>query len=191
MPTAGPEHELERQERAEVAAAQRDPQAFAPLYERYHKPIFLFVRKRVGSNDAAGDLTAQVFLKALLALPRYTDRGLPFKAWLYRIALNEVLMHHRRAKGRVYMDIDAPDATRLLLETLPQDADGQKADDMNRLTRALSRLAVPQAILVELHWFDGLSYAEMGQMLGIAEDAVKMRTHRVIQQLRRYLRPGR
>ena len=178
-------------EAAEVAAAQRDPQAFAPLYERYHKAIFLFVRKRVGSNDAAGDLTAQVFLKALLALSRYSDRGLPFKAWLYRIALNEVLMHYRQAKGKVFMDVDAPDASRLLHAAMAEGDEDQRVAELAGLTRALSRLHPSQALLVELHWFDRLSYAEVGQVLGIAEAAAKMRTHRVLQQLRKYLSPGR
>ena len=77
------------QEEGWIAAARRDPQAFAPLYLRYHKPIFLFVLKRVQDRDLCGDLTAQVFLKSMAALPKYEGRGLPFKAWLYRIALNE------------------------------------------------------------------------------------------------------
>ena len=178
-------------EHAGIRAAQADPQAFAPLYERYHKLIFLFIRKRVGSNDEAGDLTAQVFLKALLALSRYSDRGLPFKAWLYRIALNEVLMHYRRAKGKVFMDVDAPDASRLLHDAMNEGDEEQRIAELAGLTNALSRLRPSQALLVELHWFDRLSYAEVGQVLGIAEAAAKMRTHRVLQQLRKYLSPGR
>ena len=178
-------------EAAEVAAAQRDPQAFAPLYARYHKLIFLFIRKRVGSSDVAGDLTAQVFLKAMLAIARYSDRGLPFKAWLYRIALNEVLMHYRSAKGKVFMDIEAPDASRLLHDAINEGDEEQRISELAGLTSALSRLRPSQALLVELHWFDRLSYAEVGQVLGIAEAAAKMRTHRVLQQLRQYLSPGR
>ncbi len=179
------------EEAVEIAAAQRDPQAFAPLYERYHKLIFLFVRKRVGSSDEAGDLTAQVFLKALLALARYSDRGLPFKAWLYRIALNEVLMHYRKAKGKVFMDVDAPDASRLLHAAMSDEEDEQRIAELAGLTSALARLPPSQTLLIELHWFDGLSYAEVGHVLGIAEAAAKMRTHRVLLQLRKYLAPSR
>lgn len=169
-----------------VAAAQRDPQAFAPLYERYHKLIFLFILKRVGDRDRAGDLTSQVFLKAMLALSRYQDKGVPFKAWLYRIALNEVLMHYRSRKGRIFMDVERADVVQLSTE-IEAAGEGGAVSDIDRLTRALSRLRPVQCLLIELHWFDGLSYAEVGQVLGIAEAAAKMRTHRIVRLLRQYL----
>jgi len=176
------------QEAGWIAAARRDPRAFAPLYERHHRPIYLFVLKRVGDRDRAGDLTSQVFLKAMLALHRYVDRGAPFRAWLYRIALNEVLMFHRRMRGRVYMDVAAADARRLLgeVEVLPADADDHQRR-LGALAAALGRLAPAQAMLVDLHWFDGLTYAEVGQVLGIGEDAAKMRAHRAIEHLRRIM----
>ncbi|MEO8067822.1 MAG: sigma-70 family RNA polymerase sigma factor [Flavobacteriales bacterium] len=180
------------QEEVWIAAARHDPQAFAPLYERYHKPIFLFVLKRVQDRDLCGDLTAQVFLKSMAALPKYEGRGLPFKAWLYRIALNEVLMHYRRHKGKQYMDVEAPQAAALLngaVEVGDEDRSLDK-DMMERLTRALARLQPVQAMLIELRFFDGLSFLEMGQVLGIAEAAAKMRTHRVLGSLRQYLVPG-
>lgn len=180
------------QEAIWIDDARRDARAFAPLYERHHRPVYLFVLKRVGDRDRAGDLTSQVFLKAMLALPRYVDRGAPFRAWLYRIALNEVLMFHRRMRGRVYMDVEAADARRLLgeVEVLPAEADHHE-QRIGALTAALGRLAPAQAMLVELHWFDGLAYAEVGHVLGIGEDAAKMRTHRAIKQLRLTMQKAR
>lgn len=177
-------------EEQHIRAAQSDPGAFAPLYERYHRPIFLFVLKRVGGDrDLAADLSSQTFLKAMLALPRYRDRGLPFKAWLYRIAFNEVLMHQRRHKGRVYMDVERADVNALCTELdLPMDSEHQGEMD-RRLTQALSLLKPDQSALIELHWFDRLSYAEVGQVLGIGEDAAKMRAHRVLRLLRQYIVP--
>ncbi|MFZ1686557.1 MAG: sigma-70 family RNA polymerase sigma factor [Flavobacteriales bacterium] len=180
------------QEEGWIAAARRDPQAFAPLYELYHKPIFLFILKRVQDRDLCSDLTAQVFLKSMAALPKYEGRGLPFKAWLYRIALNEVLMHFRRHKGRQYMDIDAPQAATLINNAVDQGDDDRSLDPelMERLTMVLARLQPVQALLIELRFFDGLSFQEVGHVLGIAEAAAKMRTHRVLGVLRKTLVPG-
>ena len=149
------------QEESWIAAARRDPQAFAPLYERYHKPIFLFVLKRVQDRDLCGDLTAQVFLKSMAALPKYEGRGLPFKAWLYRIALNEVLMHFRRNKGKQFMDVAEPQATALITYAAERDEDDDRSIDkelMERLARALGKLLPAQTMLIELRFFDGLSF---------------------------------
>lgn len=172
-----------------IAAARTDPAAFSPLYHRYHKPIFLFILKRVHDRDLCSDLASQVFLKALGAIGRYEGRGLPFKAWLYRIALNEVLMHFRRHKGKQYMEVTTPQASALLLSgTADQEPDRSLDPEvMSALSTALTSLAPGQAMLIELRFFDGLSFQEMGHVLGIAEAAAKMRTHRVLKTLREYL----
>ena len=175
-------------EQAALRAAQADPRHFAPLYERYHRRIFLFILKRVGADrDVAADLCSQTFLKAMLALPRYTERGVPIKAWLYRIALNEVLMHQRNRKGKAFMDVDRDDVAALCTDLDVSVDPTHQAEQDRRLTHALSRLRPEQATLIDLHWFDRLSYAEVGQVLGIGEDAAKMRTHRVLRVLRQYI----
>lgn len=172
-----------------IAAARQDPAAFSPLYHRYHKPIFLFILKRVHDRDLCGDLASQVFLKAMGAIGRYEGRGLPFKAWLYRIALNEVLMHFRKYKGKQYMEVTTPQAAALLMDPNEDQGSDRSMDPeaMSMLSKALSRLAPGQAMLIELRFFDGLSFLEMGHVLGIAEAAAKMRTHRVLRTLREYL----
>jgi RNA polymerase sigma-70 factor (ECF subfamily) len=81
-----------------VQGAQKDPALFAPLYNTHFKSIYLFVFRRIADEDLAGELTALVFSKALYNLQRYTFRGLPFSAWLYRIALNEIQGYSRQSK---------------------------------------------------------------------------------------------
>ncbi|MBK6830620.1 MAG: RNA polymerase sigma factor [Flavobacteriales bacterium] len=88
----------EGEEQAAIAAAKRDPRRFTPLYECYFGDIFRFLLRRAGDRDLTNDLAQETFLKAMLALPRYQERGLPFRAWLYRIALNELRMHWRKRK---------------------------------------------------------------------------------------------
>ena len=85
-----------------IRAAQADPARFKPLYEQYYESIFRFVYQRTGDEHLTADLCATVFLKALQNLKNYQFRGVPFSAWLYRIALNQVTQHFRkRAKGNL------------------------------------------------------------------------------------------
>lgn len=72
-----------------IKRSQSDPEAFKPLYEKYFKKIYLFIFHRTGDKELAGDLSQQVFLKALKGISKFQLRGLPFSAWLYRIAINE------------------------------------------------------------------------------------------------------
>ena len=177
MPTEENDHQL-------VNGAKADPARFAPLYERYFADIFRFVLRRVRQQELTADLTQQTFLKAMLALAKYEPRGLPFRAWLYRIALNEVRMHWRKKK-EVLIDISYREV-KGLSEEMGLDLD---EPEMKRLAVAMGKLDDERARLIELRYMDGLSFAELGQVLGIGEDAAKMRTHRVLGQLRTYLVP--
>ena len=76
-----------------IQAAQKNPAAFGSLYKRYFPQIFKFIYKRTDNEQLTGDITAQVFLKALQKLSSYSFKGVPFSAWLYRIASNEVVQH--------------------------------------------------------------------------------------------------
>ncbi len=171
-----------QQELTAIQAAKADPRAFTPLYSAYHAVIFRFIHRRTNNRDLSADLSQQTFLKALLALPRYESRGLPFRAWLYRIALNEVRMHWRKKKEAV-MDLSWAEVRELSGELGVVEVD----EDLQRLAKCLSRLPAEKARLIELRYIDGLSFIEVGQVLGIAEDAAKMRVHRVLGTLRQYL----
>lgn len=174
----------EQDELAQVMAAKADPERFAPLYERYFNDIFRFIHRRAGHNELTADLTQQTFLKAMLGLSRYEPRGLPFRAWLYRIALNELRMHWRKRKELV-IDLSFAEARGMCEEMgLPGED-----DELRRMAIALGKLKEDRARLIELRYMDGLSFAELGQVLGIGEDAAKMRTHRVLATLRIYLSP--
>lgn len=171
-----------QQELTAIQAAKADLRAFTPLYTAYHALIFRFIHRRTNNRDLSADLTQQSFLKALMALPKYESRGLPFRAWLYRIALNELRMHWRKKKETV-MDLSWAEVQELRAEVGVLEAD----EDLQRLAKCLSRLPAEKARLIELRYIDGLSFIEVGQVLGIAEDAAKMRVHRVLGTLRQYL----
>jgi len=162
-----------------IRSAQGDPRCFAPLYEHYFAEVFRFIQRRTGDREITADLTQQTFLKAMLALPKYELRGTPFRAWLYRIALNELRMFWRKRK-EVVIDMSFAEV-RGLSEELGEEVDDER---MQQLARAMGRLPGAKARLIELRYMDDLSFAEMGVVLEIGEDAAKMRTHRVLGLLR-------
>ena len=90
--TPGPD---DRDDAPLIAAAQRDPAAFAGLYRRYVTPIYRYLYSRVGNAQDAEDLTSQVFMEALRGLARYQHRG-AFAAWLFTIARRRASNHYRR-----------------------------------------------------------------------------------------------
>jgi len=174
----------DRGEQDEVERAKADPRRFTVLYERYFGDVFRFILRRASDRDLTADLAQETFLKAMLALPKYQHRGLPFRAWLYRIALNELRMHWRKKK-EVLIDLSFTQ-----VKGLSEEFDLRlDEDDAQRLARALNQLDEARAQLIQLRYMDGLRFMEVGQVLGIGEDAAKMRTHRTLAQLRSYLVP--
>src|ERR1035438_7413468 len=88
-------------------AAKTERVGFEPLYDKYYKPVFIFIFRRTGNENLTNDICSVVFLKALINLKKFEPRGVPFSAWLYRIALNEVNMHFRKNEGTRIISIDS------------------------------------------------------------------------------------
>ena len=172
-------------ERACIQAAKEDPSAFAELYERYVDRIYSYIYHRVGNVHDAEDLTSRTFYRALAHLPEYEDKGLPFSAWLYRIAHNLVANWHRDRKRRPVVALDE-----LITKSLPDQHPETlaEAEDDTRLLREVIRELDPvrQELLV-LKFTEGLSNAEIGAILGRTEGAIKSLYHRTLLQLRREL----
>ncbi|MDP9364185.1 MAG: sigma-70 family RNA polymerase sigma factor [Chloroflexota bacterium] len=169
-----------------VARARDDPAAFAPLYERYLDPVYRYCYRRLGGREAAEDATAQVFAKALAALPAYRDGS--FRAWLFAIAHNAVADNHRRRAHRPEAPLEAvgdpPDRA-------PTPEEVAVENDERRSVRALlAVLPVDQRRVLELR-LAGLSGAEIATALGRSVAAVKMLQLRAMTRLRADLVVGR
>lgn len=161
-----------------VQEALRRPEAFAQLYRRYVGPVHRYIYSRVSSRADAEDLTAEVFADALRALPGYRERGL-FPAWLFAIARRKVAGHHRRSRPAQPLD-NAADAPAPQLDPLAQ---ALAQETFAELDRQLARLAEDQRELLRLRYAAGLTYREIGQVLGKREAAVKMAVHRLLGRL--------
>jgi RNA polymerase sigma-70 factor, ECF subfamily len=168
-----------------VARAQQGDQlAFAELYEQYRPLVYRFLRRRLdGSDETVEDLTEDVFVKLYEKLDRYVERGLPFTAWLYRIAHNQLvdfvrtLPRHAAQSLDVVADVAESQAT----------AEYRSVLDRETLEPALARLTAEQRQAVELRFLQGMSVAETASTMGRSEEAVKKLQARALANLRRYL----
>lgn len=169
-------------ERALVEAAQQNPSHFAALYERHFERVYAFVLCRLRDRDAAEDVTADVFHRALASLPRFEWRGAPFGAWLIRIAANAVT--DRRVRDARH----APDADG------PEPASAPPVEDFEeraRLFRCVDELPPDQRAVVLERFAHERSIREVAARLGKTEGAVKQLQVRAIKSLRARMEAGR
>ena len=166
-----------------IEAAQNDPTAFGPLYERYVERIYRYAYRRVGNHADAEDVTSQTFQQALAALPDYEWRGVPFGAWLYRIAGN-VIARRGRSSNR---EITVEDVTSLSQERAEDDEDPAEIvaeRQENELTDALRQLPLDQQRVIVLRFSRDMKNREIGEVMGRSEGAVKQLLHRAMIALR-------
>jgi RNA polymerase sigma-70 factor (ECF subfamily) len=164
-------------ERLLIEAAQNDPSRFAELYESNFNRVYAFVARRVGDRDAAEDLTAEVFHEALRNLGRFQWRGVPFAAWLLRIAANVLADRWQRASRHPEVQADA------LPEAHEPGADGE-LERRAMLFQLVDRLPGDQRLVLLRRFVDQKSVREIAQELGRSEGAVKQLQFRALETLR-------
>ncbi|HRL13377.1 MAG TPA: sigma-70 family RNA polymerase sigma factor [Aggregatilineales bacterium] len=177
-----------------VEAARGDKNAFGVLYERYVKKIYNYIFYRTGNQHDAEDLTSRVFFRAMSHVETYTERGVPFQAWLYRIAHNLVANWHRDRGRRKIIPLDEFIVAGLRSEAPEKSA--EDAEEREQLLAAVRRLPEERQQLLVLKFVDHLSNAEIGAIMGRTEGAIKSLYHRTLLALRDELQaaqmgPGR
>ncbi len=168
-----------------VAQARHDPAAFGVLYERYVERIYAYIYHRVGNVQETEDLTARTFYRALDKLDTYEDRGLPFSAWLFRIAHNLVANWHRDRGRRRFLSLD-----RLWSHSHEGDtpeAHVEQAETHEALWGAINRLPAERRDLLLYKFSSRLSNLEIGQMMDKSEGAIKSLYFRTLAALRKDL----
>ena len=171
------------EEVALINEARTNPDAFGLLYERYIEKIYNYVYFRVGNANDAEDLTAKVFFKALNNIGTYRHLGLPFSAWLYRIAHNLVANHFRDRAKVTEVSIEnlvIPDTSR----TSSPEAHLSKKQDNTYLLRLINDLTPQKRELIILKFVQKLSNAEIAVVFGKTEGAIKSLYHRTLTELK-------
>lgn len=165
-----------------IALAKKKSRYFGVLYDRYFDTIFRFVFKRLGGNEEiAGDITQQTFIKAMANIGKYEDRGFPFSSWLYRIAQNEVSMFFRQEKKNFSVSIDENRLSDMAGEA--EISNIMSTEDLEKLIEYVNDLKQEHQDLIELRFFQGLSFKEIAEIYDITEANAKMRTYRILEKL--------
>jgi RNA polymerase sigma-70 factor (ECF subfamily) len=164
----------ESEERALVEAAQRDPRLFGPLYEAYFERVYAFAVRRLRDRAEAEDLTSEVFRRALRGLPRFEWRGVPFGAWLMRIAQNAVVDRWQRAKAREHA----------FRESVSEDVVDDQLERRIGLFGLVRSLPQDQRRVVEARFVERKTIREIAGEMGRSEGAVKQLQFRALESLR-------
>lgn len=171
-------------EMAVVIAAQKDPRCFEPLYTKYYKRIVAYVYHRIESKEEAFEITAQVFYKALDNLPKYKAQGVPFSAWLFRIACNELNQVFRKNKSNRIVEIDT-EGTADLMSSI-EEVKSAYLDE--QLFSALQQLEAEEMELIDMRYFEKRSFKEIADINGMTEGACKIKVYRILDKLKKKLK---
>jgi RNA polymerase sigma-70 factor (ECF subfamily) len=179
-PAASDDVDPQIEVRALVVRSQKgDANAFGQLYDRFQPEIVRYLSYRVGNPDTAEDLAQQVFLKAWQAIPRYEDRGVPFKAWLYRMAHNQMVDHHRTRRPTTDLEgIEIPEEAEAEQRVLVQEVQAH-------LKAALERLSEDHRQVLVLRFLLEKSAREVGEIMDRKEVTIRGLQMRALQALRR------
>ena len=176
--------DLERKaldENALVEQAKQDREAFGMLYELHIDRIYNYVYYRVGNSHDAEDLTARVFFRAIQHIQNYQDQGVPFSAWLYRIARNMLANWYRDNSKRQMISLDSIGQQHAVDD--PEFAT-ELQEDREALLAGILRLPPDRQELLILKYVERMSNAEIGQIMERSEGAIKSLYHRTMLSLR-------
>lgn len=166
-------------------AQQYDNDAIHQLYQTYYPKIYNYAFMQMGDVHAAEDLASDVMLKMIESMQSYKFRGLPFGAWVFRIARNRLIDLHRRRKRRGEVDLSETLSTTL---ANPQVL-AERAIERGQLQVALKHLTTEQRQVIVLKFIEGFDNRSVGKIMGRSEGAVKSLQHRALGALKRILYP--
>jgi RNA polymerase sigma-70 factor, ECF subfamily len=163
-----------------IERAKKNPAHFAPLYKKYYEAIFRYIFKRVDEEESAYDITSCVFVKAILNLPKYEYRGIPFSSWLFRIAKSELYQAFRDKKAQRTVSIDSMQLGKVMEEFQIDETEHKR----EVLLKILPMLKENQLQLIEMRFFEKRSFREIGEILGLTENNAKVKTFRALLKLK-------
>lgn len=180
------------EERELVRRAQRNPEEFGAIFDRYYDPIFAYVVRRVGSVHASQEIVSETFFKALDRLWQFRWRGISISSWLYRIATNEIHQYVRAQKRRPFsLDIlmeeqgfEVRDEADLLEEILAQERTLAHAQQWQEVRGVLETLPLKYQEVLTLRYFEDKKIAEIAEITGKKEGTVKSLLSRATTTLR-------
>lgn len=170
-----------------VERAQKgDLSAYGQIYDLLYDKVFAYVLRRVGARTPAEDITAEVFVDALEGLKDFRWQGAGFRAWVFRIAHNDVLDHFRRS-GRSAGNLPLNQEARDLPSGVRVEDVASDNRERRELLNAVGKLSEDQQQVVLLKLVGNLSNRQIGEVISKSEGAVKALQHRALMRLRRLM----
>jgi len=174
-----------------IKKAQKEPEAFGKLYDKYYPQIFSYILKRVADLDIAQDITSEAFFKALKNLRKFRWKNISFSGWLYRIANNEIANYYRKNRYLVSLEIlrdeqgfepVAPHNPEI--EFLEAEEELKKHQDFLKIQEKISQLPIKYQEVITLRFFEKKKIKEISEILGKKEGTVKSLLSRGLEKLR-------
>ncbi|MBR9859486.1 sigma-70 family RNA polymerase sigma factor [bacterium] len=165
-----------------VERSKKDPAAFRPIYEMFFEDIFRFAYHRTGEKNIAGDITSNVFYKALTKIKSFTHRENSIKAWLLTIAFNEINLYFRERKREktIMLEDDS-------LKAIADDYEFDVLEYTPALINGLNQLSDEEIEMIEMKYYEKLKHEEIAEILHISASNAKVKLHRAIKKLKTYV----
>jgi len=183
-------------ERKLVELAKSDPESFGRLYEMNYDQIFAYTLKRTADTQAAQDITAETFFKALKNIHKFKWQNVPFSAWLFRIAINEINLWHRKGSYKaISLDglkdkgFDPISDDDLEDELITSQQNLERHAQYMLVQKELQLIPVKYSEVIALRFFAGKQLNEISQILGKPEGTVKSLLHRGLEKLKKVMSP--
>jgi RNA polymerase sigma factor (sigma-70 family) len=171
-----------------IKKAKQDPEAFGLLYDQYYKAIFGYILRRTADIDLAQDLTSQTFFRALRGLWKFRWQNVPFSAWLYRIAINEINGFYRKKNKFIIIDFDKtseiPSVYTSDEEVKTAEKELEDKKEFIKIHESISRLSPLYQTVISLRFFENKKISEISQILKKPEGTIKSQIHRALEDLR-------
>lgn len=177
------------QEAKFIEQAKIDREAFGRLYEEHYDRILNYILRRTASLPLSQDITSEVFFKALHNIHRYQWNGVPFSAWLYRIASSEIANHFRKENRRQYSELESVNQNETVNMSI-EDELIQAEEKLRRnqeyilLQQRVSQLPLRYQEVIALRYFERKQLNEIGQILGKKDGTIRSLLHRGLEKLR-------
>lgn len=171
-----------KKEESILKDAISNPEAFAPIYEKYYLALFKFVLQRVENEQVAAEIVSDVFAKAIFNLKKYKFKGYPFSAWLYRVAYNEIATKFRKKQKQRTVNI--PDESWNLFSS-DEEEENDNTIDLKKLKLCLPKLKPSEIELIEMRFFEERPFKEIGEILELTTENARVKTHRVLKKLQK------
>jgi RNA polymerase sigma factor (sigma-70 family) len=161
---------------------------FIRFYRKYFTAIFNFVFRHVLHRETAEDLTQQVFLKAYNHNKKHKPDIKNYQAWLYKIATNEILMHHRKYRDKKSMSLE--DEKNSLIELLPAESKEtvERFTDFFAVKQEMKKLKPAESLLIELYVFENKSFDEIAEIVNKKRETARVNFYRSLNKLKKYCR---